>query len=366
MRESILDVSRQFFEEVLLPILRRDFPEETAQTAFGVFGYGSEVMGMDDQFSSDHHWGIRVNAVMPDALYYSRGYLIAQSILPYLPERYRGYDVRAGFSGGTGLSITGLESYLKTTIGIDHAPQTYAEWLSAPEEDIVHVINGEVWLDELGRFSHVRTVLQGYYPEPVRLRRIAHWCRYFSGMGSYALKRALLRNNEYYATITFSRAVRWAVQLCFMLEKRYYPYDKWTYAFFQRLPRLYEPMAPLVDEAVRLSTPWERKLELLNRMADVIDHFLVADGVIQPHPKFAEHPSSGYRLLEHAYAEILHQLPAELRAIVPVWEQVHWEANHSQYVASLDMATWDGLLNLHPIEEGRERVRAGEGEGGRG
>jgi hypothetical protein len=283
--------------------------------------------------------------------------LIAQSILPHLPDHYRGYDVRAGFSGGTGLSITGLESYLKTTIGIDHAPQSYAEWLSAPEEDIIHVINGEVWLDELGRFSHIRKVLQGYYPEPVRLRRIAHWCRYFSGMGSYALKRALLRGNEYYATIAFSRAVRWAVQLCFMLEKRYYPYDKWTYAFFQRLPRLYEPMAPLVDEAVRLSTPWERKLELLNRMADVIDHFLVADRIIQPHPRFAEHPSSGYRLLEHAYAEILHQLPAELRAIVPVWEQVHWEANHSQYVASLDMAAWDGLLNLHPVAEEQESGR---------
>ena len=24
---------------------------------------------MDDEYSSDHHWGIRINAVMPDALY---------------------------------------------------------------------------------------------------------------------------------------------------------------------------------------------------------------------------------------------------------------------------------------------------------
>lgn len=346
MSESIINVSRQFFAEVLLPILRRDFPVETAQSAFGVFGYGSEVMGMDDEYSSDHHWGIRVNAVMPDALYHHRGRTIAQAVIPYLPESYKGYDVRSGFSGGSGLSITGLESYLKTTIGVDHAPESHADWLAAPEEDIIHIVNGEVWLDEVGRFSQIRAVLQGYYPEPVRLRRIAHWCRYFSGMGSYALKRAILRNNEYYATITFSRAVRWAVQLAFMLEREYYPYDKWTYAFFQRLPRLYPPMAPLVDEAVQLSTPWARKLELLNCMADVIDHFLVEDGLIRPHPKFAEHPSSGYRLLEHAYAEILHDLPADLRAMVPVWEQVHWEANHSQFVASLELADWDGMLNL--------------------
>jgi hypothetical protein len=32
-----------------------------------------------------------------------------------------------------------------------------------------------------------------YYPEPVRRRRIAHWCRYFSGMGIYALTHPLLR-----------------------------------------------------------------------------------------------------------------------------------------------------------------------------
>lgn len=348
MSETVTAASRSFFYEILLPVLRRDFPYETSRTAFGVFGYGSEVMGMDDEYSSDHHWGIRINAVMPDELFYASGAGIGQAVAACLPEEYHGFSVRAGFSGGTGLSITGLESYLKTTIGIDHAPQSYADWLGAPEEDIIHIINGEIWLDEPGTFSSIRSVLQGYYPEPVRLRRIAHWCRYFSGMGAYALKRAILRDNEYYATIVFSRAVRWAVQLAFMLEKHYYPYDKWTYAFFERLPRLYAPLGPLVAEAVRLATPWERKLELLNRMADVLDQFMVADGVIQPHPKFAESPTSGYRLLEHAYAEILHQLPEELRGMTPVWEQIFWEQNHSRFVASLELAAWDGMLNLHP------------------
>jgi hypothetical protein len=348
MPESVTEASRSFFHEILLPVLRREFPDETAQTAFGVFGYGSEVMHMDDEYSSDHHWGIRINAVMPDALYQARGKTIAQLVAPLLPEEYHGFVVQAGFSGGTGLAITGLESYLKTTIGIDHAPASYADWLYAPEEDIIHVINGELWLDEAGTFSRTRAVLAGYYPEPVRLRRIAHWCRYFSGMGAYALKRALLRDNEYYATIVFARAVRWAVQLAFMLERQYCPYDKWTHAFFQRLPRLYAPLGPLVVESVRLSTSWARKLELLNRMADVLDHYMVEDRILRPHPKYAESPTSGYRLLEHAYAEILHKLPPELRSMTPVWEQIYWEQNHSLFVASLDLDAWDGMLNLHP------------------
>ena len=304
MPESIIDASREFFHTILLPILQREFPAETAQTAFGVFGYGSEVVGMDDEYSSDHHWGIRVNAVMPDALFQARGQAMVQGVIPHLPESYKGYALHAGFSGGTGLSITGLESYLKTTIGHRPRPRDRRRVARARRKRTSSTSStARSGCDELGRFSHIRTVLQGYYPEPVRQRRIAHWCRYFSGMGSYALKRAILRDNEYYATIVFSRAVRWAVQLAFMLEKQYYPYDKWTYAFFRRLPRLHAPLSPLVDEAVRLATPWARKLELLNRMADVIDHYLVLDGLIQPHPQFAESPTSGYRLLEHAYGE---------------------------------------------------------------
>ena len=130
----------------------------------------------------------------------------------------------------------------------------------------------------------------GYYPEPVRLRRIAHWCRYISGMGAYALKRAILRDNDYYANVTFTRAIRLTMQLAFLLEKTYFPYDKWTYAYFIQLPRLAEPMQPLVDEAVKLSTGWERKLELLHEMSDVLDQFLVADGIIAPTRSFRPRP----------------------------------------------------------------------------
>jgi uncharacterized protein CbrC (UPF0167 family) len=119
-------------------------------------------------------------------------------------------------------------------------------------------------------------------------------------------------------------------------------------ACFVHLPRLAAPLQPLLDEAVSLSTPWERKLALLDEMSDVLDHFMVADGVIAPHPKFAVSPTSGYRLLEHAYAEIIKKLPAELQPTIPEWEQVHWESFHSRFVAGVDMAAWDEALQLKP------------------
>ena len=351
MSESILTVSRQFFQEIVLPILEREFPAETAQTAFGLFGYGSEAYQQDDDYSRDHHWGLRIDALMPDEVFQERRDVVMQTINAALPATYRGYPLRSGHLAGAGLAPDSLPAFLRRTLGLEHPPQTYAEWLQLPEEDILHIINGEVWHDPSGNFTALRAAFQNHYPEPVRLRRIAHWCRYFSGMGTYALKRALLRNNEFYATTRFATALRLGVQLAFLLDRQFFPYDKWLMAYFPRLPRLYTPLHPLVDEAVRLSTPWERKLELLDCMADILDETLVADGLIRPHPRFTGSPTSGYRLLEHAYAELIRAVPDEIKAVVPVWDQIYLEQFHSRYVDGLDLNAWDGLLGLHPADE---------------
>ncbi len=346
-QRPIAEVSRIFFRQVVLPILEREFPEETAQTAFGLFGYGSEALGLDDVYSRDHHFGLRIDALMPDSLFQRRGQAMMQAVTANLPASFEGYALREGHLAGTGLALDSREAFLRRTIGIDHVPQTYTEWLSLPEEDIIHIVNGELWHDPAGSFTAIREALLAYYPEPVRRRRIAHWCRYFSGMGTYALKRALLRSDPFYATTRFASALRWGVQLAFLLDRRYFPYDKWLMVYFQRLPRLSAPLRPLIEEAVLLTTPWERKLDLLHALSEVLDATLVADGLIRPHPPFTGSPTSGYRLLEHAYAEIIQGLPEEIKGVVPVWDQIYLEQFHSRYVDGLDLPGWDRILGLN-------------------
>lgn len=348
MSTSIRDTSRRFFREIVLPVLEREFPEETAQTAFGLFGYGSEAYGMDDEISRDHHWGLRIDALMPASVFRDRRDAIMACVAAALPASFEGIPLREGHVSGAGLAPDSLEGFLVRTIGAPRPPRNDADWLRVPEEDIHHVINGEVWHDRSGEFTRIREVFEGYYPDTVWRRRIAHWCRYYSGMGTYALKRALIRRNELYAVTAFGKAIRWGVQLAFLLDRLYFPYDKWLWAYFERLPRLYGPLKPPVEEAVRLETGWERKLELLDVISDILDATLVADGLIRPHPPYAGSPTSGYRLLEHAYAELIQGLPAEIQGTVPVWDQVYLEEFHSRYVASLDMDAWDRLLCLLP------------------
>ena len=351
MSASIIDISHDFFEQIVKPVLQEKFPAEAAETAFGVFGHGSEALKLDDEYSRDHHWGIRIDALMPVDVFQNKREELMRVVGESVPHTFQGIELGESTRAGAGLAPDNLEAFLSRTIGIDHPPETYEEWLNLPEEDIIHIINGEVWHDPNGRFTAIREKLQQYYPEPVRLRRLAHWCRYFSGMGTYALKRALLRDNEYFAAVAFGKTIRWGIQMAFMLDKQYYPYDKWIMAFFKRLPRLYEPLYPIVDEAVKLTTSWERKYELLNQMADILDQTMVADGIIEPHPKFRGSPTSGYRIMENAYQEIIKQLPDDLKTMVPLWDQIYLEQFVVGYVDSIDKATWHGALNLNPVNE---------------
>jgi hypothetical protein len=327
-------------------LLQQHFPDETKHMAAGFFGYGSEVLGLDDQYSTDHHFGLRVNALLPQHILTSKGEEIESMLAVRLPQQWRGRELREGYTRTKGVALASLEHHLQSTIGLDHPPATYAEWMSIPEEDIIHITAGEVWHDPSTRFSAIRSALLAYYPEPVRLRRLAHWCRYFSGMGVYALKRALLRNNMLYASTTFSRSLRWGVQMAFMLDKTYYPYDKWLTNMFERLPRMSHRLKHIVEEAPQLTTPWQRKLDLLHEMSDVLDATMVEDGLIAPHPAYAVSETSGYRLLESAYAELIHKSPAELKPLVPQWEQVHWESFHSQFVDGVALADWRRMLVL--------------------
>src|SRR5215210_2030457 len=178
MNRSIIDISRELFGEVVRPILEREFPQETARAAFGLFGLGSEALGLDDELSRDHHWGVRIDGLLPDTVPPARRDEIQQTVRTHLPSAYRGHSLREGHLAGAGLTLDTLSAFLDRTVGLRHVPETDTEWLQVTDEDVIHVINGEVWHDPGGRFTEIRQSFQAYYPEPVRRRRIAHWCRY--------------------------------------------------------------------------------------------------------------------------------------------------------------------------------------------
>jgi hypothetical protein len=171
-------------------------------------------------------------------------------------------------------------------------------------------------------------------------------------MGLYALKRAVLRQNPFYATTALARTVKLSMELAFLLNRRYFPYDKWLHDFFLRLPALADRMEPLLQEAVAPAASWERRLDVLAGVADLLEERMVELELVPLHPRFAASPTSGYRLLEHAYAVILRDLPPEVVTHVPLWDQKYLEEFHAGYVIGLPLEEWDALLGLQPAKAG--------------
>ncbi|MCH2115063.1 MAG: DUF4037 domain-containing protein [Pirellulales bacterium] len=343
---SAVALSEAFFKEIVRPALQSLIPQVLEQGAFGRFGYGSECLGLDDQLSRDHHWGPQVDLLLPESVLADLGPDPFRPVAARFPSEFRGFSVKAGQGTGVGLAPVSIESFLARTIGRTSPPESSHDWLDIAEEDIIHITNGKVFCDELGEFSRIRGVFANYYPDDVWKRRIAHWCRYASGMGLYAMDRALARKNWPYVFTTFARTMKLTLELVHMLNRTYFSYDKWLYPLFCKLPRVAPEMRPLIDEAVEPETSWSRRIELFECAHDLVDQSLVQQSIIQPHPPFARSETSGYRLLEHAYGELCRELPADLLAHVPLCDQKYFESFHVGFVAELPMADWNEALNL--------------------
>jgi|GEM_PF-178766 len=341
-----LDLGRDFYHEVVRPSMEKVCPELLAQAACGRFGLGSECLGLDDALSQDHHWGPSVNIMLPESVFQEEAQGKMALVAREFPKEFRGFKLEAGHVGGAGLSPEGMDSFLMRSVGITTAPSTNEEWLNIPEEDIIHVINGEVWHDGLGAFTQLREKYNAYYPDLVWKRRIAHWCRYVSGMGLYATHRAVLRKNYPAAYIAFGQTIKLTLELTFLLNRTYFPYYKWLYIQFKKLPRLASDIDPLITEMTINETTWERRITLFEDIHDILDRDMVAQGLISEHAQYDKSPTSSYRILDAAYGDLCRQLPNDILKHIPLWDQIYLEQFHSGFVSDLDPKGWTDCLNL--------------------
>src|SRR5215469_15124440 len=84
-----LDLSEAFYTEAILPILHRAWPQ--LQYSCGLIGPGSEVLGFDDEMSTDHHWGPRAMLFLSNVDREHLGPQISQLLSSSLPREFRGY-----------------------------------------------------------------------------------------------------------------------------------------------------------------------------------------------------------------------------------------------------------------------------------
>ncbi len=268
-----LQLNNLFYHEAVRPILAAHFPGLLHSAAR--LGAGSEVLGYDDEMSTDHDWGPRLQLFLAEADWKSQGTAVSDTLAAHLPHTFRGYAVHFGPPNVEGtrlmaesrtgpvahrVEVTTVRRFLQHYMALDpFAALSVADWLTTPQQLLLGVTAGQVYVDELGELTAVRQRL-AYYPHDVWLYLLAaQWSRI--GQEEHFVGRTALRHDELGSRLLAARLVHDLMQLCFLMEKQYAPYPKWFGTAFKGLNSA-AAMAPLLQRVLTAATWPEREAAL--------------------------------------------------------------------------------------------------------
>jgi hypothetical protein len=204
-------------------MLDADFPGLLYSAA--LLGRGSEVLGFDDEMSTDHDWKSRLLLFLGEDDHARLSENVGDTLRRELPPSFRDCPVDC--------EIHTVRRYFLHQLGIDVDKELEAgDWLTLPEHGLRMFTAGEVYHDGVG-LQPVRDRL-AYYPRDVWLYLlIAGWWRVHPEVN--VVGRAGSVGDELGSALIGSRLVSDLMRLCFLMERQYAPYSKWFGTAFSRL-----------------------------------------------------------------------------------------------------------------------------------
>lgn len=254
-------------------MLEAEFSDLLPFLAVGVFGSGSECFGYDDEISRDHDFEPGFCIFLPEEEIISRRQaFLLERAYSRLPRSFQGVE-RALLQpvGGPRRGVFRTEEFFQKLIGSSNGALTIAQWLSLPEQALAEATNGEVYADPFGEVSRIRACLR-YYPEDVRLKRLAGHLLLMGQSGQYNYARCLAHGETAAAQLAVGEFVRSALSAVFLLNRRYQPYYKWRFRALRDLERLHDLAAPLETLLTTGNDPdtAKRKTELIESVSAAV------------------------------------------------------------------------------------------------
>lgn len=218
--KSNMERCKEFYETYGRPMLLEEFPEYMGRIAVGLVGEGSDCFGFDDEISSDHDYAPGFCMWLTEADYQKIGKELQQSYDELVSSEGR-LTLRRGVFG-----INHFYNHILET-NIDYENMSEIKWTSTKEYLLATATNGEIFYDDLGVFSKIRKNLLAYYPESIWKKKLAQGLHDFSQYAQSNYSRMMARNDSVTALICVGKGVESALDLIYLLEKKYAPYYKW-------------------------------------------------------------------------------------------------------------------------------------------
>ncbi|MBI3960845.1 MAG: DUF4037 domain-containing protein [Chloroflexi bacterium] len=267
---SGLTLCGQFYSGAIRPILDDAFPALAHSAA--LIGSGSEVLGFDDEMSTDHHWGPRVQLFVGEDDHLEVADPIHTALANRLPYTFRGYSTNFSEPDPTDngvqlltvlqsgpvnhrVSVSTVQGFVQNYLGFDITqPLTPADWLTFPQQKLRALTAGAVYHDGIG-LEEMRARF-AWFPQDVWLYLLAAgWARI--GQEEHLMGRAGLVGDELGSALMGSRLVRDVMRLAFAMERQYAPYPKWFGTAFAKLACAAELTPHLL--AAQTASTWQAR-----------------------------------------------------------------------------------------------------------
>jgi len=284
-----LELCERYFNEVGAPMIEERFGDYQNRIASGLVGDGSECFGFDDGLSRDHDWGPAFCLWLTKEDFENIGAQM-QSALDELPGELEEFGPRRESDWGSGrVGVFEIGQFYRKFIGIEYCPKTLLEWRKIPEINLAAATNGKVFTDPVGEFTVFRNQLKEFYPEDVRLKKIASRCMTIAQSGQYNFQRCVKREEWVAAQWAETKFITDTISLVFLLNRQYRPFYKWMHRAMKGLPVLGERIHILISDLVS-THDYIRKAQLIEDTSQVLVGQLRHEGLSDS--------SSGF-LLDH-------------------------------------------------------------------
>ena len=225
-----LEISERYYFEYGAPMLKSEFPELEGIVAVGLCGSGSECMGYDDETSRDHDFEPSFIIFLPPEEVVDRRLAFRlERAYDKLPDEYMGLRRNKDISFDTGRhGVVRAADFFRSKVGDPEGELPLGRWLTIPEHYLLEATNGKIFRDDIGLVTEVRERL-AYYPEDVRLKKLAAALFIAEQASDYNYERLLSRGDSAAAQLAIYEYVREVISAIFLLDRRYKPFYKWQF-----------------------------------------------------------------------------------------------------------------------------------------